>query len=348
MSDNTAGLRMTRFRMAALVAVVVAAAIGVVRLWPGHDTNATVAAPPVTSLRVERESAVSNVPRDQEPPSGAQVGSPPNAQKRAVDWYKDEQSARDYVDLVRNASLAAESGDGGAARELTYVMLKCSLMLRSIRAGQSREAYLASLPLAANPDYAAHSAMLYDRCAPLATASGFEEWNDRPGGKWGVKYWRELALKNGDPAMKAEFLVEDVMRSAQGSQEKRAAAATHARAEATNILRSRDGEAYFKLGMRLGNSDLAKDVSLGYALALASCDLGYDCTSNNERNGWYQCRWVGGCAENTDLRQQLTLMSPGVYAKADARYQELKELLKTGSWDEIDRYVPLDGLSFQE
>jgi hypothetical protein len=123
---------------------------------------------------------------------------------------------------------------------------------------------------------------------------------------------------------------------------------TQARAYARDVIHSRDPEAWYKLGMATGMSSFSKDLSFGYALALAACDLGYDCTGDNEQNDWYACRWQG-CDEKMVLADRMKLMlTPALYAKAYARYGELTDLIRRSEWDEIEKYVPLDGGNFRE
>jgi hypothetical protein len=217
-----------------------------------------------------------------------------------------------------------------------------------VRSGQSKEAYLQSYPFAENPAYAAHVEHIYDQCAPLASAPEFRDWSTAAGGKWGVRYWRELALKFGNPATRAEVLVEDLLRAQEGDTQQRAAAQTRARAQVSEVLRSGDPEAWYRIGMRLGNSDMSRDVTVGYAVALAACDLGYDCSGNNERNDWYACRWQAGCTETMNLDERLKLMlSAAQYARAYAHYQEISLLLRSRDWEGLAHLVALDGSSFK-
>ncbi len=119
------------------------------------------------------------------------------------------------------------------------------------------------------------------------------------------------------------------------------------RNEVKEIIRSRDGEAWYKLGLSFGSGNFAKDPSLGWAIALASCDMGYDCRVTNPRNDWYGCTREGKCSETMNLNDTLQLTNAALYAKAYGKYQELKQLMKQGSSDEIEAYVPLDGALFQ-
>jgi hypothetical protein len=253
------------------------------------------------------------------------------------------ESSQDYVGTVKEAAAAAEQGDDGAARELSVISSRCILVIRSVRKGESKQSYLAALPFSSSTPYVAHMEHIYDQCAPLAVAPELADWNaNSPTGKFNAGYWRKVALELQNPATRVENIAAEAGHPPTAAADRKALL-DRTRQVATEILRSQDGEAWYKLGMRLGNSDLAKDVTLGLALTIASCDMGYDCSGANERNQLNQCQWFDGCTGSEDVRQRLQSGNPQQYAKAYAKYQELKDLLRDGRWDDIAKYAPIDG-----
>lgn len=344
---------MTKLRALSIGVVVVAIGCSAILLatrLPTTRDNAAVESrssiehptariPTATSdaTRVSHESA--------SPPAG---GSGGHAQRSRAEWYAETQRSNDYVQTVRDAAVAAEQGDDGAAREMSVIMLRCALVLRSVRAGQSKEAYLQTYPGASRPAFAEHLNRIYDQCAPLANAGELSDWSTAPGGKGTVSYWRDLALKLGNPATRAEVLVEDMVQTRDATATQRTEAQAKAREYMKDVLRSGDGEALFSIGMRMANSDLASDTTIGPAVALASCDMGYDCTGDNERNDWYACRWQPGCTETMNLAERMKMMmSADQYAQVYARYQEISPLLKSQDWGKLDQLVVLDGSYFR-
>lgn len=325
---------------------VAAALIATAFLW--RATPDAPLAPDAGDKPLATPVAVEKAPDPPDPAVLAALPVSPNAKRTRAQWYEDTHRSTDIAKAVRDAAAAAEAGDDGAARAMTYIMLRCALPLRSIRSGGTREAYIAGYGKS-NSAYAAHLQRIYDQCAPLATAAGFEGWENVPGGKWGVKYWRDLSLELGNPATEAEVLAEDLMQAAaSGTPEQRTKAQQKAHTFLKDILQKADGESWYVLGMRLGNSDLSSDISTGFALALAACEIGYDCSGDNERNDWYACRWLAGCTETIDLNEHIRAMTgPELYAKSYARSQQLVEMIQRGAWNEVEDFVKLDGSLFE-
>ncbi len=339
----------TKRRFLSVCVVVAAALIAAVFIAQG-TRRATTSEPLVSDGGDAPPATPVSTDKSRDPPNPAVIAAlpvSPNAKRTRAQWYEDTHHSTDIAQTVRDAAAAAEAGDDGAARAMTDIMLRCALPLRSIRSGATREAFIANYGKS-NSAYAAHLQRVYDECAPLATAAGFENWETVAGGKWGVQYWRQLSLELGNPATEAEVLAEDLMQVTSGTPEQREKAQTQAQAFVKDILQKADGESWYRLGMRLGNNDLSSDISTGFALALAACEIGYDCSGDNERNDWYACRWQPGCTETMDLNERIKSMtSPELYAKSYGKSQQLVEMIKRGAWDEVQAFVKLDGSLFQ-
>ena len=67
------------------------------------------------------------------------------------------------------------------------------------------------------------------------------------------------------------------------------------------------------------------------ALTLAACDAGYV--------------WNGG--SRTLEEQMKQNLPPDVYARTEARYLELRDLIRAGDWAKIETFLPLDDAVFK-
>lgn len=337
---------MGRAKRIGLIAAIGAAVCVFLVLRPGETPpliDADRTTPPISSM----SSAQSASRSDAELPvhSSSATRAPVRARDTTTDWYNRFKYADDYVSLVRDAAAAAEAGDDVAAWELWHLLFKCAPTFNAIRAGRTKDEYLIGRN-EANPERFAYLSRTYDPCAPVATAQEFAEWDAK---KLRVRYWRDMALSLGNPAAKAEQIVSLAFRLSEMDREERRKTVDQLRENARQILRSGNAEAWYLLGMRAGSSDFSRDLSFGFAVALASCDLGYDCSGSNERNDWYGCRWQGDCSAEMDLSERLKhLMPADLYAKSYARYQQLMEHRRREEWVEIEKYVPLDGRLFRE
>jgi hypothetical protein len=117
------------------------------------------------------------------------------------------------------------------------------------------------------------------------------------------------------------------------------------RSYATGIVRSGEPDAIFKLGLSMWNADIAKDPAYGLALALAACDLGYDCSGKERNNAWSFCDLPQYCGAPRSFRQfAQDTFSPGLFSRAYARAEEYKDALARGATDELSPFANLDGL----
>jgi hypothetical protein len=168
-------------------------------------------------------------------------------------------------------------------------------------------------------------------CMGLVKASPFGALPATP------EYWMAQAYKAGDPL----------------AQEQKAADAAHAlmgdlqhtmspteRAEKVQIVQdnlraaveSGDPEALFQAGQLLANPYLVTDTTPALAVALAACDLGWDCMAAAEEDACAQ----RGCPPGQDFPTVLQRgRSPADYAKLYARSQQIVLDMRAGNYDAV-------------
>jgi hypothetical protein len=106
---------------------------------------------------------------------------------------------------------------------------------------------------------------------------------------------------------------------------------TEAQAQAAidKAVRSGDQMALFWMGFALSDFHWSSDSQRGNALALAACELGYDCSVNNPAMPFYTCKYSTTiCSGVSDYSEWLaTGIGPDLYATSYAKAQELKQYL---------------------
>lgn len=281
---------------------------------------------------------------------GAEGSSAAAVDGSATSWTQRFEQSENLAQFVSEASAAADNGDADAAWHVADAMKKCGLVITSLRKGGTEQDYqaLVTSQFTTREQSAAFSAT-FRRCQALATDPAFADWEQRSGGKMLASYWEDLARDLNSPKAKAAIVIEQGsnMTAAKSAAEK-AERASQLRATAREVVRSRDPEALFTLGTRLANADMSKDPTYGFALALAACDLGYDCTGRNAKNLWSACDPTTTCTPERSFRNVAEeMLSPQQYAAADALAEQYKDALARGMFSELDRFVALDGSSFQ-
>jgi hypothetical protein len=101
-------------------------------------------------------------------------------------------------------------------------------------------------------------------------------------------------------------------------------------------VESGDPEALFQAGRLLTHPYLVTDPMPGYAVALAACDLGRDCTAANPQSEFYACAQQGLCPGREDFPTILQRdMSTEQYAKLYARSQQIVLDMRAGNYDAV-------------
>jgi hypothetical protein len=249
---------------------------------------------------------------------------------------------------VSRAARAAYEGDGRAAFFISEALLSCALVTNIVHTNSDGEAEYkrryVDLPNA--PQWARDvNQQRFDQCVHLAKSDPFGELPKREGGYGSPQYWRDQALADGDALARIERAGQelagatDPRRSAEKQNQE---AITRAREDVLAALNSADPWALFRVGWLLSGSSQTNDRASGVAIALAACDLGYDCTAANPANPFSRCKDSAGCPADSDfayLMQQS--MGSDQYARAYARAQEFEDLLARKDQTAIGKFVTL-------
>jgi hypothetical protein len=197
---------------------------------------------------------------------------------------------------VKEAPPAAQAGDGRAAFHLADVLAVCALTIHNYKGVADPEAKLQQeLQGMAKADQWVrdNDERITRRCLGLA--------REEIPGLQSAKYWRKAALKDGDPLAQVDA-ARDALVSIQSntSDEDKAAALKVARDNLRQVVESGDLEALWRTGHLLATPSYSTDSLQGMALALATCNLGRDCSAANPANASYMCKYSGACPPDAD------------------------------------------------
>lgn len=251
-------------------------------------------------------------------------------------WTTKFRSTDDYLKFIFEALPAAQKGDGRAAWYIGESLKSCALVMKtyadSADSGAQLNQELASMPRAAQwaRDLVEQRTQ---HCLGLAQQDPFEGLPPRAGG-YVASYWREQALKNGDPLAREDAAARALTSMSVGgdmpdSDKKKILASVQT--DLRTVITSGDPDALFNAGLLLADSRYSDNPLDGIAIALAACDLGRDCSAGNPENAFSQCKLTGACPPDADyayfLQQSLR---PQDYVQVYAHAQEVKRLIEAG------------------
>jgi hypothetical protein len=116
-------------------------------------------------------------------------------------------------------------------------------------------------------------------CHGFIYCSPFAGLPERPGGYESIRFWNDLAYQENNPVALTEHAVAQtglITGTADNSK------IEIAQSDINRAVATGDPEALFRLGLVLADFRVGQDPLNGFALAIAACNLGYDCTANNE------------------------------------------------------------------
>jgi hypothetical protein len=160
------------------------------------------------------------------------------------------------------------------------------------------------------------------------------------------EYWMARAYAAGDPLAqedKAEKAAEDIAVDSQMSAATRAQKLEVVQDDLRAAVESGDPDALYKAGLLLTHPRLVSDTMPGFAVALAACDLGRDCTAANPDSGFYDCAQSGRCPPGSDFPTMLQQgMGPEKYAQLYARSQQVVLSARAGDWNAVLANLTID------
>jgi len=266
----------------------------------------------------------------------------------AVDWNKEFQTSSDYFPLLAKAAKAGLEGDGRAAYYVSRKWLECAADAHQYGSAEHPEEKFneAMSQLAyAPPELIEKQRRRFHACSgfyKLGDPHGndvFADLPNREGGYRSPKFWMDLAYQNNDPIAQTVHAALAVSSTSPNSDQIQAA-----QTDINNAIASGDPEALFDAGMMITNG-LYTDRVEGFALSLAACDLGHDCTAANSTGDdlpFGECVAMGTCAPGSVFSDWVTKnIGADGYAQAYARAQQIKDALAQGDTSALQQFAKL-------
>jgi hypothetical protein len=318
-----------------IVAICALAAFAVQRFLFYRPVNPVVLAP------------LPSMPTSETPSPPVRHEAPTKWLAAAADINEDFHSSSDYFDFVSKTAKKAFDGDGRAALYISKVLQTCMVVTKLY--GQSNDpetafnAEWAAQPHA--PSWLIESARKdFHACHGFFNGDAFATLPDRPGGYNSSSYWVEQAYKDKDPIALALHAGSEIAKSAFiKSGGANTSAMESAQLDINEAAMSGDPAALFRVGSLISNGH-GNDPIQGFAVSIAACDLGYDCSVNNGDNyGLFgACVASGTCPSGTTYSDVITQsVGPGGHAEAYARAQQIENALSRGDANALQPFVQL-------
>ena len=259
------------------------------------------------------------------------------------DWAANFAKSMDYFDFVSNAALNAYNGDSRAALYISKALYVCLPIKRQYADSDNPEADFASYwaTMTKSPQWVVDKARSdFHLCAGFIKGDAFAALPRQPGSYESSEYWVKHA--SGDPVAQVMLAGAAI---AQVGFDKSPGAIAKARQSAQDAINSavtsNDPIALFKAGQLLSDGHAGGDPIQGFAVSLAACDLGFDCTVNNaDVSG--NCIASNTCSPGS---QYSDLVKRAVgnegYAQAYARAQQLEDAIRRSDTTAIQKLIQL-------
>lgn len=259
-----------------------------------------------------------------------------------TDWRSAFVSSNDYFAFVRSAAGAALHGDGTAALYVSRAVEPCELEValyghapdpRAAFENQlSEQAYLPA-PLAAD------ARRRFDLCRGFFSGDAFASLPPKKGGYLSFTYWLNAATMDGNPVAEVMHVATELPARGNGGNRERVMKAEET---LTHAVSTGDPEAVFRTGFFLLGGH-GTDATDAFALAIAGCDLGYDCSADNQFI-FGACAELGECATGADFQDWATRqIGPAAYAQAYALAQQVESAISQGDTTAIAKIIHLAG-----
>jgi hypothetical protein len=243
-------------------------------------------------------------------------------------WSKKFQLSKDYFEFVSSAAKPALDGDGYAALYISRALQSCLLMKATYGKEPDPEVALneglASMNEASVVDSQRRTFQL---CKGFFKGDAFAGLPERSGGYDHSKFWMDQAYRDNNP-------IAQTIHAAT-------AKGTEVQTDVNNAVASGDPEALFRAGMLISDGH-GRDSLQGFALSIAACDLGYDCSAGTNPDYFGPCVATGDCNPGTTF-QDVVVNSVGSsgYADAYARAQEIETALSSGDTVSLQKFAQL-------
>jgi hypothetical protein len=257
--------------------------------------------------------------------SATQQVSPLSGQES---WDKQFKTSHDYFQFVAQAAQAAYRGDGRAAYYVSRALQQCSLMKASYGNAPDPETAL-NAALAASPSWVSDAQRnTFRLCQGFFHGDAFKDLPARPDGYAKSTFWMDIAYQDADPIAQSFHAGSTIsLGNYDSPTEANRAAFDAAQQDINSAVVSGDPATLFEIGSILSNGH-AKDPLQGYALSIAACDLGYDCSAESNPQFFGVCASAGTCSPATTLNDVITnSVGSAGYAEAYARAQQIENAI---------------------
>jgi hypothetical protein len=254
-------------------------------------------------------------------------------------WYRLMLSSPDRYTFIKEAAPAALKGDGRAAWLIGDALMDCIGDIVAVKRGEDPAEQLQQLlqqyAQVGNPEWMAEmQRQRFERCKKLATTDPFAGLPPHEGDYMRPRYWWDRGANSDDPGAQARGAVEKFVTGK--------ASEAQAQAAIDKAVQSGDPMALFAVGFALSDLHWSSDTTRGNAIALAACELGYDCSADNPAMLIHTCKYSNDCGGITDFAEWLAAnIGPDRYGEAYAQAQELKGYLARHQTDEAATFAKI-------
>jgi hypothetical protein len=328
------------FICACIAATVGAAGMLLLRLSP-HGHTSSLPGTVRSTLAPPKKAAVSPTPLAS--PFSTATSSGVNK----IDWDDGFARTTDYFEFVSKASLAALNGEGSAARDVSMALSACMPLVgmyghssspeEALRVHWDNQAYA--------PQWLQDKARReFQLCRRFLTGQdAFANLPVRTGGYNSIRFWTDIAVADHDPvalSSQAAVTANTIIRAT--SPEAKAAAVDSAQVMIDQVIDSPNPAALFRIGQVLTDERVSNDPVRGFAISLAACNMGYDCSSSNAEL-FGACAMQGDCVQNQTYADVVRKsVGEGGYARAYEQAQEFEQALARGDVAAAHQFAQLN------
>ena len=264
----------------------------------------------------------------------------PQAAATSADSNHMLKLAKDDFEFVANSAKKALNGDGKAALEIGDVLVKCEPIKIQYRDKPDPQAAFENELIGKNlPQWAIeHVRARFLECRNFIHGNPFAGLPDRPGGYESMRFWNDLAYQENNPvALTQHAAAQTGIVTGSADNSKIQAAQTDINKGAA----TGDPEALFRIGFLLADGRVGQDPLNGFAAMIAACNLGYDCTANNEF-AFGACVAANACQQGEIYTDKIrNAIGDSEYAKAYSRAQQLEDALARNDMGAVQQFVQL-------
>lgn len=325
----------TRWLIAGAVGALSVIAVLVYKGSPPASSSTKVTAP--TSKRSDGDMAVRRV----EKLSSPHVGS------KQDDWEQEFYKSSDYFSFVSRAAVKGLNGDGRAAYFVSKAVAICApVKIQYERTADPAAAFQAEWSARANaPKWLLDKAQReFQTCVGMIAKDAFAALPQKPGGYWSSLYWQGEAYAAGDPLAQSVHAGETLSKT-QFEKEAgaRSASFSSAQLDIDRAIGSKDVSALFQVGQILSDGHYTDSKTQGFVVAIAACEMGYDCSANNAAlEPYLGCVPIGTCPPGLNYPDVIkSVVGNNGYADIYAQAQAFEDALSRGDQEVAQGFVRL-------